>query len=153
MPRHKTDPHDWPSLNQWLYSLGYTDQQIKENFFYSALVDYFPGPAKGGSHRVPTEFEIEKERFRLQTTLETFRPEIVVPIGKLSIAYCLDEKIPELNKIIGRKFVADPYKLMGREVVVVPLPHPSGASTWKYQKKNKELLLSALNLLKKNISG
>lgn len=50
MPRVKRHPHDWPSLNKWLYSIGITDDQIKNNFCYSALVDYFPG-SNGKSHK------------------------------------------------------------------------------------------------------
>lgn len=46
MPRLKRDLHDWPSLNIWLYSIGLTNDKIKKYFFYSALVDYFPGAKK-----------------------------------------------------------------------------------------------------------
>lgn len=150
MPRKKGHPHDWSSLNFWLYSVGITYEQIEENFVYSALVDYFPG-AKKGSHRVPTSAEIAKERERLGKLIRSFKPDVIVPIGRLSIAHSLGREVSALDKIIGQTFRADPYGLLGKEILIVPLPHPSGASTWKYKKENKELLAKALGLLKKHL--
>ena len=150
MPRLKKYPHDWPSLNSWLYSVRITDDQIKENFFYSALVDYFPG-SKGGGHKVPSRGEIKKERKRLKDTINNFNPNIVIPIGKLSIAYCLETRKPFLKNYIGKSFVANPYGLMDREVLIIPFPHPSGASTWHKKTENRILLNKALNLLKFNL--
>ncbi len=103
MPRFKKDLHDWPSLNSWLYSIDITHNQIKKYFFYSALVDYFPG-IKNGSHRVPTPEEIKQERFRLSKTLKDFDPDLVIPIGRLSIAYCLNKK-PDHSKLTSAKFL------------------------------------------------
>lgn len=150
MPRYKSNLHDWPSLNSWLYSLGITDAQIKRNFYYSAMVDYFPG-AQNGSHRVPTVKEINKERPRLKRTIEEFKPDLVVTIGKLSLSHCLLERVTLLDKFVGKSFRTDPYELLGRELLVIPLPHPSGASTWYRKSKNKNLLTKALNLLKENL--
>ncbi len=68
MPRVKRHLHDWPSLNGWLYSIGVTDEQTRENFMYSSLIDYFPG-SNGGSHLLTTGEWIEKERERLVKTI------------------------------------------------------------------------------------
>lgn len=151
MPRYKSRPHDWPTLNAWLYTINLTDELIRTNFFYSALVDYFPG-VKGNSHRIPTAEEIAKERPRLKQTLKSFRPDIVVPIGRLSIAYCLGRRVEPLVATVGHVFTADPYRMAGRKLPIIPLPHPSGASTWRYQKNNKKLLTMALNLLKRSLA-
>src|SRR4030042_2338441 len=150
MPRYKSNLHDWPSLNSWLYSIGLGNGQIKENFYYSALVDYFPG-AKNGSHRVPSSSEIKKERRRLAKTIKDFNPKIVVTIGKLSLSNCLQQKIMLLDKFVGKIFRADPYGLLGRTVIIIPFPHPSGASTWHRKQANKKLLKKALGLLKENL--
>jgi len=147
MPRVKRDPHDWPSLNLWLSSIDISKDQIRENFLYSALVNYFPG-ALNGTHLVPTKVEIEKERKRLVSTIKNFEPEIVVPIGKLSISYCLGEKVVKLNDYIGKTYNANPYNAMESEILIIPLPHPSGASTWRHKPENKVLLEKALELLK-----
>ncbi len=150
MPRFKKHPHDWLSLNSWLYSINITDNQIKENFFYSALVDYFPG-SKNGSHKVPTEAEIVKERTRLKNTINDFDPQIVATIGKLSLSHCLEKKISLLEDYVGQTFRKDPYGLLGKKILIIPFPHPSGASIWYKKTENKKLLKRALTLLKDNL--
>lgn len=151
MPRVKWTPYDWPSLNTWLYSLDITKNQIEENFLYSALVDYFPG-SKNGSHMVPTAAEIARERPRLIKTIKTFNPDIVVPIGKLSISQCLNLDFKLLTEILGKVYRVDPYFALGHDLDVIPLPHPSGASTWHHHPTHKKLLLQSLNLLKSHLS-
>ena len=150
MPRSKKNPHDWPSLNSWLYSINITESQIKENFFYSALVDYFPG-AKNGGHRVPREKEIMREKSRLKNTINSFGPDIVVPIGRISICHCLQTEKLSLKDYIGKTFVASPYGLMDKEVLIIPFPHPSGASTWNKKPLNQKLINKALKILKENL--
>lgn len=150
MPRNKKDPHDWKSLNSWLYSINLTDNHIKQHFCYSALVDYFPG-ARNGSHRVPTPHEIKKEKQRLFKTITDFSPDIVVPIGKLSISCCLNRVVNKLEDFVGKKYSANPYQALNSEITVIPFPHPSGASTWRYRKENFILLQKALKLLKSEL--
>ena len=151
MPRHKLHPHDWPSLNNWFYSIGLTNKDIEAWFYYSALVDYFPG-SKNGSHLVPTPEEITKERPRLLKTIRDFDPEIVVPIGKLSLSCCLETKIGQLKDYIGQSYSVDPYRALGRPLTIIPLPHSSGASTWIHNPQHKLLLKKALRILKMNLS-
>lgn len=150
MPRYKSHPHDWPSLNSWLDEIGVTHRQIEKYFFYSALVDYFPG-SKNGSHMIPTVQEIEAERGRLIRDIRSFDPEIFVPVGMLSITYCLGVKGKPLKSMVGNLYVADPYGVVGSGKIVIPLPHPSGASTWYNKQENKLLLDKALRLLKSNL--
>ncbi len=150
MPRVKRNPHDWPTLNAWLYSIGITEDHMKQNFLYSALVDYFPG-SKNGSHLVPTKEEILKEKKRLGKTIKDFNPDLVVTIGKLSLANCLNCEINLLGDYIGKTFTQNPYNLYDQELLIIPLPHPSGASTWRHNSENKKLLQKALKILQKEI--
>ena len=150
MPRVKRNPHDWPTLNKWLYTIALNDELIRKHFLYSALVDYFPG-AKNGSHLIPTKEEILNERGRLQQTIKDFSPEIVVPIGRMSIACCLGKMVEPLGENIGKQFFVDPYQLFGKPILVIPLPHPSGASTWRYRPEGKKLIPLALDLLRNNL--
>lgn len=150
MPKVERDPYDWPSLNKWLYSIGLSESLIKKNMLYSALVDYFPG-SNNGSHITPSREEIAEQRERLKKTINSFRPKIVVPIGRLSISYCLNQKIQPLANNIAKVYKTNPYNLYTKKATIIPLPHPSGASTWVYKNENKKLLDSALSLLKHNI--
>jgi uracil-DNA glycosylase len=150
MPKYKNELHDWPSLNKWLYQIGLTDREIRSYFYYSALVDYFPG-VKNGSHRVPTANEILQERNRLKKTILDFKAEVVVPIGKLSINNCINTRNSRLTEIIGKRYECDPYQLLGCKMTVIPLPHPSGASLWHQNSFNKVLLQKALDILKEEL--
>lgn len=150
MPRMKRNPHDWPTLNKWLYGIGFDDTMLRTWTKYSALVDYFPGSING-SHIVPSREQIEAERERLRKTLMSFDPEIVVPIGKLSISYCLGEAFVTLGEHVGSRYRLVPYGLHERELMVIPLPHPSGASTWRYQSGNMDRLNKALELIKREV--
>ena len=66
------------------------------------------------------------------------RPEIAVPVGRLAIRELLG--IGRLSETVGETFGHD-------GVVYVPLPHPSGASTWLNVPENKGSLLRALAVL------
>ncbi len=154
MPAVKRHPHHWPSLNVWLYSIGLTDKDIQENFKYTALVDYFPGYQEKGGHKVPTKEETARESERLKNTILDFNPEVLVTIGKLSLSYCLNKKIDKLDdNYIGKTFNVNPYGMLGKEIVVIPLPHPSGASTWIYKNGNKLLLQKALETLRTTLKN
>jgi uracil-DNA glycosylase len=152
MPRKKLTPHDWPSLNEWLYSVGITGEDIECSFLYSALVDYFPG-AENGSHIVPSKGDIKNERGRLGKDLVAFDPKVIVPVGKLSVTACLGGNIRPLNELVGNWYMADPYGLLDNELPIIPLPHPSGASTWTYANNHRELLDAALQMLHNAVMG
>ena len=55
---------------------------------------------------------------------ELLRPKVVVPVGGLAIRGLLEAR--RLSEAVGLTFERD-------GVVCVPLPHPSGASTWREQ--------------------
>jgi uracil-DNA glycosylase len=63
-------------------------------------------------------------------------------VGKLAIAQYLP--VNKLVDVIGQKFQLN---MNGVDVDMIPLPHPSGASTWHRMSPGKELLEQALGLL------
>jgi hypothetical protein len=66
-------------------------------------------------------------------------PRLVVPVGRLAIDDWLGRDA--LSDVIGQRFEVD-----GR--VVVPLPHPSGASSWTNLPAHRELIARAVELIK-----
>ena len=70
------------------------------------------------------------------------QPKLIVPVGKLAISQYLP--VNKLVDVIGKKIL---LKFNGVEVDLIPLPHPSGASTWHRMSPGKELLAQALALL------
>ncbi len=139
-------PFAWTAgktLFRWLASAtGADEATVRERVYISAVARCFPGKAKGGGDRVPTPEEIALWRPFVAREVEILQPRLVVPIGRLAIGEVLGER--PLAETIGRAFEVTWH---GVATEVVPLPHPSGASTWYKVEPGKALLGEALRRL------
>ena len=108
----------------------------------AATIRCFPGRAAAGGDRVPSRLEIATCRPWLERELEVLRPLTVMAIGSLAISAFLDPA--PLRERVGRLFTATHG---GHRFEVVPLPHPSGRSTWFNVPDHQRLLRRALRLL------
>ncbi len=108
----------------------------------AAVCRCFPGKAPVAGDRVPDVQEIVNCSRWLRGELRLLRPELIVPVGKLAIAQFLE--FVKLDQIIGQQFRV---KAHGHEADLIPLPHPSGASTWHRMEPGKTLLERALRLI------
>jgi uracil-DNA glycosylase len=139
-------PFAWTAgktLFRWLeQATGAAEAQARAAFYISAVARGFPGKARGGGDRVPTPAEILRWRPFIERELEILRPRLVVPIGRLAIGEVLGPA--PLVEVIGRSFTVTWH---GHAVEVLPLPHPSGASTWFKVEPGRSLLARALALL------
>lgn len=122
-------------LEGWFERVGISREEV----YLSALVRCFPGKAKGGGDKVPSRAMISNCRMHLMREFELLRPRVVVPVGGLAIEELLG--IGRLSEAVGRSFRRD-------GVVYVPLPHPSGASTWLNAPENRERLWRSLAVIK-----
>jgi uracil-DNA glycosylase len=96
---------------------------------------------------VPSPDEIERCRPWLERELELLRPELLIPVGRLAIEQFLPAR-PLVEQIGKRHEVR-----RGRRAIdVIPLPHPSGASTWPRTEPGKSLTEKALALIGKHPS-
>jgi uracil-DNA glycosylase len=75
--------------------------------------------------------------------VELMRPRLVVPVGTLAIAEVMGHR-GGLAEVVG---TAHRLVFEGYRADVIPLPHPSGASTWHRTEPGKSLLGRALGLL------
>ncbi len=139
-------PFAWTAgktLFRWLeQATGAGEGAVRDAFYISAVARGFPGKARGGGDRVPTPAEIERWRPFIVGELDILRPRLVVPIGRLAIGEVLGAR--PLTEVIGRSFEV---RWHGHAVEVIPLPHPSGASTWFKVEPGRTLLAQALQLL------
>ncbi len=139
-------PFAWTAgktLFRWLQqATGADEAAVRDAFYISAVARGFPGKARGGGDRVPTPAEILRWRPFIERELQILRPRLVVPIGRLAIGEVLGAR--PLVEVIGRRFEAN---WLGQAVEVIPLPHPSGASTWFKVEPGRSLLGEALALL------
>lgn len=135
-------PFAWTAgrtLFQWFESIGVTEQDFRRQAYMSAVCRCFPGKNPKGGDRVPDKKEIKTCSRWLNREIELLKPKLILPVGKLAISQYLP--VNKLVEVIGRKFYLNIDDLA---VDVIPLPHPSGASTWHRMSPGKELLVQAL---------
>jgi uracil-DNA glycosylase len=125
------------TLRRWL---ELEEDEFYETFYCASVTRCYPGRAPSGrGDRTPTPREQELCSFWKDWELELLRPRLIVPVGGLAIRRLLG--ISGLAECIGLRYELD-------EAVVVPLPHPSGASSWLNSPANRELTARAAALVR-----
>ena len=138
-------PFAWTAgktLFKWFESIGVPEDAFRQSVYISAVCRCFPGKNPKGGDRVPNSTEIATCSRWLNRELELLQPNLMIPVGKLAISQFLE--VDKLVDVIGQQFRKN---LRGVETDIIPLPHPSGASTWHRMSPGKELLGQALELL------
>ena len=129
------------TLRRWLAPLGVTDHEsFLDLFAVAAVIKCYPGRIAGGrGDRVPSRTERSNCLPWTNAALRLLDPRLVVPVGRLAIDDWLGREA--LSDVIGQRF-----EVAGR--VVVPLPHPSGASSWTNHPAHRALIVRAVELIR-----
>jgi uracil-DNA glycosylase len=127
-------------LFSWFERLGVAEEEFRRRVFIAAVLRCFPGRAPAGGDRVPAPDEIANCAPYLARELDLIRPATVIAVGQLAIGRFLPGSAP-LQERVGQVF---PAAHGGHAFEVVPLPHPSGRSTWLVRPENLALLDRAL---------
>jgi uracil-DNA glycosylase len=131
------------TLFRWLERAGLDEPTARDLLYISAITRCYPGPHPAGrGDRVPSPAERAQCAGWLEDELRIIRPELVVPVGRLAIDRFLGAR--PLDEVIGREHEIEH---VGGRAIAIPLPHPSGASSWVHQAGNRVLLDRALDLL------
>jgi uracil-DNA glycosylase len=131
------------TLFKWFDSIGLDEAAVREHVYIAAITRCYPGPSPSGrGDRVPSPAERDLCSRWLDAELGMIRPRVIIPVGRLAIDRFLGPA--PLDRLIGRVHL---LRIGRREVRVVPLPHPSGASSWVNLPENRELLQQALRQL------
>lgn len=134
------------TLFGWLEgALGLDEEALRSRLWFSAVCRCFPGKKPRGGDRVPSPDEIERCAPWLDDELRLLRPRLVLAVGKLAISRFLD--VPRLDDVVGELF---PAERAGVRFELLPLPHPSGVSTWHRQEPGRTLLARALERLREH---
>jgi uracil-DNA glycosylase len=140
-------PFAWTAgktLFRWLArATGADEEAVRARVYISAVVRCFPGKTRGGGDRVPSADECALWRGFVAREVQILRPRLVLPVGRLAIQEVLGHTEP-IAAVVGRTLQA---QLHGVDVDVIPLPHPSGASTWFKMEPGRTLLERALELV------
>ncbi len=132
------------TLFRWLERAGIDEMTAREKIYISAVTRCYPGPHPSGrGDRVPSRDEQAGCADWLESELRIIQPEVLIPVGRLAIERFLPA-LP-LSELIGTKRTVEH---MGGRSLVIPLPHPSGASSWIHEKGNPLLLEKAIRLIK-----
>ena len=141
-------PFGWTAgktLFKWFASIGIEEEAFREQVYMAAVCRCFPGKnPKGSGDRVPDKVEIANCKQWIEREYEIMQPKLIIPIGKLAISQYL--KLKKLDEVVGQQFVIDTPLL---QADIIPLPHPSGLSTWFNMEPGKTLLQVALSLIVK----
>jgi len=125
----------------WFGGLGIGEEDFRRLVYMAAVCRCFPGKGQKGGDRVQAPDEVARCARHLAAEVEIVRPKLILPVGKLAIAQILpdaDQLVDVVGTIVRTRF-------HGHMVDVVPLPHPSGASTWHRMEPGKTLLARALD--------
>lgn len=138
-------PFAWTAgktLFKWYASLGVNEDAFRERVYMAAVCRCFPGKNPNGGDRVPNREEIARCGEWMREEVAILKPDLIIPVGKLAIAQMLSA--PRLDDIVGKTHRVNYF---GHETDAIPLPHPSGLSTWFKVEPGKTLLGDALRLI------
>jgi len=131
------------TMFRWLDRIGVDEATFRSRVYIAAVTRCYPGPHPSGrGDRVPSRFEQEQCNTWLESELRIIRPALLIPVGKLAMEKFLPSA--PLDRIIGR---VHEVEHAGGRSRVIPLPHPSGASSWVNAPAHKRLLERALDLI------
>ena len=123
-------------LRRWLARAGIDEEHLP---YRSAITKCFPGKAKSGAgDRKPSPAEIANCAPWLVREIALVRPAVLVLLGQLAI-----------ERFWGKTDLEDAVGKSRRdgERVLIPLPHPSGASRWLNDASHRALLERGLRTL------
>lgn len=141
-------PFAWTAgktLFKWFSSIGLNEEQFRQKVYMAAVCRCFPGKNPKGGDRVPNSQEIAHCSRWLNREIELLHPSLIIPVGKLAIQQFLNAD--KLADVIG---LCHTFEYDHRTIDVIPLPHPSGLSTWHRMEPGKHLLQQALQLIKEH---
>jgi uracil-DNA glycosylase len=135
-------PFAWTAgkrLFQWFEGIGPDEETFRSRVYIAAVCRCFPGKANGGGDRVPSPDEIANCSRWMRRELELLAPRLVITVGRLAA----EQFLPKAGLVdwIG---LSHEGRAHGWEGEVIPLPHPSGASSWWKVEPGKLLTARAL---------
>jgi uracil-DNA glycosylase len=128
------------TLRRWL---RLDEEAFYATFYCASVTRCYPGrPAGGRGDRLATPAERRLCARWREHELALLQPRLVVTVGGLAARELLG--LARLTDGIGKSYLLD-------DAVVVPLPHPSGASGWLNDRANRARLGKALTHVRREL--
>jgi uracil-DNA glycosylase len=128
-------------------ALGVDEETFRSRVYIAAVARCFPGKASGGGDRRPDPGEIDACKTYLEREVAILEPDLLLPVGGLAIDQVLGLAAKDRRPLAEVVGAVTRGTYHGRKVDIIPLPHPSGASTWHRTEPGKTLLARALSLV------
>ncbi len=129
------------TLRRWL---RVDEESFYDTFYCAAVTRCYPGKAPSGrGDRAPTAREQELCAEWREQELRLLRPELIVTVGGLALRRLLG--LAALTDAIGKSYVLE-------DAIVIPLPHPSGASSWLNDPLNRARLGKAATHVRRELA-
>ena len=131
------------TLFRWLAAVGIDESVARRRIYISAITRCFPGPSPSGrGDRVPSPSEMSNCASWLENEIALIKPPVIILVGRLAIQRFLGEA--PLDRYVGR---AHPITSGRTRSLAIPLPHPSGASSWIHGPGHMDLVRASLRLI------
>jgi len=131
------------TLFRWFAEVGIDEAVARRRIYIAAITRCFPGPSPSGrGDRVPSPSQIANCAAWLDAEIELIAPRVIIPVGRMAIERFLGGA--PLSDLVGR------VHRLGDQAgtpVAIPLPHPSGASSWIHAPGHMDLVRTALTLI------
>ena len=128
------------TLRRWL---ELEEDEFYATFYCASVTRCFPGPSPSGrGDRRATPVEEALCTPWREDELRLLRPALVVTIGLAAARQLLG--VRRLTDAIGKSYVLD-------DAIAIPLPHPSGASGWLNDERNRRRLGKALTHVRREL--
>jgi uracil-DNA glycosylase len=129
------------TLRRWL---DLDEEAFYATFYCASVTRCYPGKAPSGrGDRTPKPREQELCSFWRDWELGLIRPGLIVPVGGLAARRLLGLK--SVTECVGSRFELD-------DAVAIPLPHPSGASSWLNNPANRARVTEAVGLIRQELA-
>jgi uracil-DNA glycosylase len=130
------------TLRRWL---ELEEDEFYATFYCASVTRCYPGKSPSGrGDRTPTPQERALCAFWREWELRLLQPPLIVPVGGLAIRTLL--RVSALGESVGRRFTYG-------DAVAVPLPHPSGASSWLNDPANRSRVEVATELIREDLAA
>ncbi len=120
------------------------EDEFYATFYCASVTRCDPGkPASGRGDRTPTPAEQQLCAFWRDQELKLLRPRLIVTVGGLAARSLLG--LTSVTECVGARYERG-------DAIAIPLPHPSGASSWLNLPANKERVAAAVELVRAELA-
>ena len=128
------------TLRRWL---DMDEEEFYGTFYCASVTRCYPGRAPSGrGDRTPAPREQDLCELWRDWEFELIRPRLIVTVGGLALKRLLG--FPRLTECVGCRFEHG-------DAVVIPLPHPSGASGWLNVPAHRKLVEQAVETIREEL--